>query len=165
MAAVDTKRYSHISQSLFDAITFLAQALPKRSVSTFLELLFGAMMSTTGFVTQAWLAIRPRRHWTSYYKWLQKRHWSWVALVLQTCRLALRQVPGRRCYLVIDDTLVFRTSRKAPESRIHHQHGSKANRPDYVRGQSWVTLGLSVSRKFRSLAVPVALPPVTKHGQ
>jgi hypothetical protein len=152
---MDTKGYSHIPKALFDAITFLAQALPKRSVSTWLELLFGAMLTQTGFVTEAWLAIKPHRHWTSYYKWLQKGHWSWVALGLQTARLALQQVPGKRCYLVIDDTLVFRCSRKAPESRIHHQHGQKANRPLYVRGQNWVSLALSLSQGWRSLAIPV----------
>jgi len=33
----------------------------------------GAMLTQTGFTTYAWLAIRPRRHLTSYYRWLQKR--------------------------------------------------------------------------------------------
>ena len=152
---MDTKGYRHIPQSLFDAITFLAQALPKRSVPTWLELLFGAMVTQAGFVTEAWLAITPRRHWTSYFKWLQKGRWSWVALGLQTARLALQWVPSRRCFVTIDDTLIFRSSRKAPESRIHHQHGSKANRPDYVRGQNWVSLALSLSQGWRSLAIPV----------
>lgn len=152
---MDTKGYGHIPKALFDAITFLAQALPKRAVPTWLELLFGAMLTQAGFVTEAWLAIMPRRHWTSYYKWLQKGCWSWVALGVQTARLALQQVPGKRCFLVIDDTLVFRCSRKAPESRIHHQHGQKVNRPVYVRGQNWVCLALTLSQGWRSLAVPV----------
>jgi hypothetical protein len=152
---MDTKGYTNIPQSLFDSITFLSQALPKRAVPTWLELLFGAMLTQAGFVTEAWLAITPRRHWTSYYKWLQKGRWSWVALGLQTARLALQQIPGKRCFLVIDDTLVFRCSRKAPESRIHHQHGQKDNRPVYVRGQNWVSLALSLPHGWRSLAVPV----------
>jgi hypothetical protein len=152
---MDNKGYGNIPQALFDAITFLAQALPKRSVPTWLELLFGAMLTQTGFVTEAWLAIKPRRHWTSYYKWLQKGRWSWVSLGLKTAQLALQQVAGQRCFLVIDDTLVFRCSRKAPESRIHHQHGQKANRPVYVRGQNWVSLALTLTQGWRSLAVPV----------
>lgn len=152
---MDNKGYRHIPNALFDAITFLAQALPKRSVPTWLELLFGAMLTQAGFVTEAYLAITPRRHWTSYYKWLQQGHWSWVALGLQTGRLALRHIQGKRCFLVIDDTVVFRCSKKAPESRIHHQHGQKANRPTYVRGQNWVSLALTVSRGWRSLAIPV----------
>ena len=50
-AAMDIKGYRHIPNAFFEAITFLAQALPKRSVPTFLELLFGAMLSQNGFVT------------------------------------------------------------------------------------------------------------------
>lgn len=152
---MDIKGYCNIPQSLYDAITFLAQALPKRSVPTFLELLFGAMLTQNGFVTDAWLAIKPRRHWTSYFKWLQKGRWSWVALGLQTARLALQNAEGSRCYVAIDDTLVFRGSRKAPESRIHHQHGCKVNRPVYVRGQNWVTLALVLPQGWRSLALPI----------
>jgi hypothetical protein len=56
-------------KAVFDGITFLAQALPKRSVPTFLELLFGAMLTQTGLVADALLAIDPLRHWTSSYKW------------------------------------------------------------------------------------------------
>jgi hypothetical protein len=56
---MDYKGYRHIPRAVFDAITFLAQALPKRSVPTFLELLFGAMFTQTGFVTDALLAIDP----------------------------------------------------------------------------------------------------------
>ncbi|MDY6850092.1 MAG: transposase, partial [Thermodesulfobacteriota bacterium] len=152
---MDNKGYSHIPRALFDAITFLAQALPKRAVPTWLELLFGAMLTHNGFVTHAWLAITPKRHWSSYYKWLQKGHWSWVALGLQTARLALQKNSGKRCFLAIDDTLVFRASRKVPESRIHHQHGQKCNRPVYVRGQNWVSLALTLSQGWRALAIPV----------
>lgn len=152
---MDTKGYGNIPQSLFNAITFLAQALPKRSVPTFLELLFGAMLTQNGFVTEAWLAIKPRRHWTSYFKWLQKGRWSWVALGLQTARLSLQEATQKRCYVAIDDTVVFRCSRKAPESRIHHQHGCKVNRPVYVRGQNWVTLALVLPQGWRSLALPI----------
>ena len=56
---------------------------------------------------------------------------------------------------MIDDTLVFRCSRKAPESRIHHQHGQKANRPVSVRGQNWVSLALTLPQGWRTLAIPV----------
>lgn len=163
---MDIKGYSHIPRALYDAITFLAKALPKRSVPTFLELLFGAMLTQHGFVTEAWLAIKPRRHWTSYFKWVQKGHWSWVALGLQTARLALQNVPQKRCFVAIDDTVIFRCSRKAPESRIHHQHGCKTNRPVYVRGQNWVTIAVVLSQGWRSLALPLLsrLPRATGNG-
>ncbi|MCF6265124.1 MAG: hypothetical protein L3J57_01080 [Desulfuromusa sp.] len=61
-AAMDNQGYRTIPKALFESITFLAQALPKRSAPTWLELLFGAMLTQTGFVTDIWLAIRPRRH-------------------------------------------------------------------------------------------------------
>jgi DDE superfamily endonuclease len=152
---MDYKGYRHIPRALFDAITFLAQALPKRSVPTFLELLFGAMLTQTGFVTDAVLAVNTVRHWNSYYKWLHFGKWSWVALGCQTARLALQMFPRRRWFLMIDDTIVFRSSKKAPGSAIHHQHGNKTNRPTYVRGQCWVTLALTLSKGFRSLGIPI----------
>jgi len=64
----DKKGYRHIPQVFFLFITFLAVALPIRSVPTFIELLIGAMLTQAGFVTQAWLAVNMHRHWTSYYK-------------------------------------------------------------------------------------------------
>ncbi len=54
----------------------MSKALPLRSVGTFIELLFGAMLTPMGFVTEAYLAIPMRNHWSSYYKWLQKGKWS-----------------------------------------------------------------------------------------
>lgn len=50
------KGYASIPGTLFECITFLARALPVRSVPTFIELLIGAMLTQTGFVTGAWLA-------------------------------------------------------------------------------------------------------------
>ena len=43
-------------------LTLLARAVPNRSALTFLELLVGAMITDRGFVTEALLAITPRRH-------------------------------------------------------------------------------------------------------
>ena len=152
---MDHTGYRHIPRALFDAITFLAQALPKRSVPTFLELLFGAMLTRSGFVTDAYLAIAAVRHWNSYYKWLHFGKWSWVALGRQTVRLAVQMFPRRRWFLMIDDTIVFRSSHQAPGSAIHHQHGHKTNRPKFVRGQCWVTLALTFAKGFRSLGIPI----------
>jgi transposase len=55
------------------------------------------MLSQNGFVTEARMAICARRHWTSYFKWLQKGRWSWVAIGLQTARLALRYNNDKLC--------------------------------------------------------------------
>ncbi|WP_419609384.1 hypothetical protein, partial [Thiolapillus sp.] len=40
---------------------------PLRSVGTFIELLIGAMLTPAGFVTEAYLVVTMRNHWSSYY--------------------------------------------------------------------------------------------------
>jgi hypothetical protein len=151
----DDKGYANTPGILCHFITFLASALPLRSVPTFIELVVGAMITQAGFVTEAWLAIAPVRHWTSYYKWLQQGRWSWVKLGQQMTRLVLAFFQQPVCYLIIDDTLIFRSSRKAPDVTIHHLHGTKANRPRYVRGQCWVNLAFSLCRGEKSVAIPL----------
>jgi hypothetical protein len=126
------KGYGSIPGTLFECITFLARALPVRSVPTFIELLIGAMLTQTGFVTGAWLAINPLRSWSAYYKWLQEGKWSWVALGVQMARMVVTFFPQLVWFLIIDDTFVYRASRKAPGSGVYHQHGNKANRPQYA---------------------------------
>ena len=85
------------------------------------------MLTPTGFVTDAYLVVNMQNHWTSYYKWLQKGKWSWLALGRQFLRLVLRVFPDGVVYLVLDDTLTLRASKKAPGSQIHHEHGYKPN--------------------------------------
>ncbi|GAB4258020.1 IS701 family transposase [Deferrisoma sp.] len=152
---MNPQHLNRLIAELCAAITFLAKVVPKRSVRTWVELLFGAMMTHGGFVTHAYLAVRPGRHWTTYFKWLQNGRWSWVALGLQTARLALRLCPTGRLYLPLDDTVVFRSSRRAPEATFHHQHGTKPNRPRFALGQNWVTLALALERGSRTFAVPI----------
>lgn len=136
-------------------ITFLARTLPPRSVKTFLELLFGAMFSSAGFVTEAYLAINPARHWTAYYKWLQQGLWSWLKLGRQLLTLLWSLFPDEWKMLVIDDSLIFRLSQKAPASRIHYDHSHKGNRPAYVRGQCWVCLGAIIGPLKYRVGIPV----------
>jgi hypothetical protein len=151
----DKKGYRHIPQVFFIFITFLAFALPVRSAPTFIELLIGAMLTQTGFVTQAWLAVNMHRHWTSYYKWLQKGKWSWVKLGTQMAKMLIDFFPKQQRFLVIDDIIIYRNSKKAPGSKIHHEHGAKTNRPKYVRGQNWVSLASVVSKGLSSAAIPL----------
>ena len=149
------KGYASIPGTLFECITFLARALPVRSVPTFIELLIGAMLTHSGFVTEAWLAINPLRSWSAYYKWLQEGKWSWVALGRQMARMVVTFFPQLVWFLIIDDTFVYRASRKAPGSGIYHQHGNKANRPQYARGQCWVSMALSITRGKKHSAIPL----------
>jgi len=84
---MNARGYSRIPRELCYWITFLSKTLPPRSIKTFIELLIGAMLTPTGFVTDAWLMLDMHNHWTSYYKWLQKGKWSWLALARQFIRL------------------------------------------------------------------------------
>ena len=49
---------NRIPRELFYWITFLCKALPLRSAGTFIGLLIGAMLTPTGFVAQAYLALK-----------------------------------------------------------------------------------------------------------
>ncbi len=152
---MDIAGYRHIPQALFEFITFLVQVLPLRSVPTFIELVIGAMLTETGFVTQAYLALPMKRNWSSYYKWIEKGKWSWVAVGVQMARLLIRMFPQPLWHLIIDDTLILRTSKKAPGSKIHREHSRKPNRPDFVRGQCWVSLAAVVENGLQAAAIPI----------
>jgi len=152
---MDIAGYRHIPQALFEFITFLVQVLPLRSTPTFIELVIGAMLTETGFVTQAYLALPMKRNWSSYYKWIEKGKWSWVAVGVQMARLLIRMFPQPLWHLIIDDTLILRTSKKAPGSKIHREHSRKPNRPDFVRGQCWVSLAAVVENGLQAAAIPI----------
>jgi hypothetical protein len=152
---LNTLGCSNIPDVLLQCITFLVGALPLKSVPTFIELLFGAMLTEAGFVTQAYLALPMKRHWTTYYKWLQKGKWSWVALGLQVAKMLVRFFPQTIWHLVIDDTHVLRTSKKAPGSKIYREHSKKPNRPEFVRAQNWVNLAAVVINGIQEAAVPI----------
>jgi hypothetical protein len=152
---MENKGAHNIPAKLFECITFLVQVLPVRSVPTFIELLIGAMITRSGFVTDAWLAINPKRTWSAYYKWLQQGKWSWVALGVQMARLVVNLFPQPIWFLIFDDTFIYRCSKKAPGAGIFHQHGNKTNRPQYALGQCWMSLSLSISRNMKHSAIPL----------
>ncbi len=152
---MDIAGYCHIPQALFESITFLVQVLPLRSAPTFIELVVGAMLTETGFVTQAYLALPMKRNWSSYYKWIEKGKWSWVAVGIQMARLLIRLFPQPLWHLIIDDTLILRSSKKAPGSKIHREHSRKPNRPEFVRGQCWVSLAAVVENGLQAAAIPI----------
>src|SRR5689334_13906207 len=58
----------------------LAAAVPRRARTTFTELLIGAATTRGGHVTDAILAAGLSRSWTSYYWFLQRGRWAWLAV-------------------------------------------------------------------------------------
>jgi len=128
---------------LSEWISFLLLAVPIRSRASFIELLCGCMVSPEGWVTRAISAIARRRHWTTYYKLLQRGSLRTVRLARRLFLLVLTVLPCDVLTLVIDDTLVPRSSEQAPGCAYRHDHSRKINRPPFMRAQCWVTLGVS----------------------
>src|SRR4051795_5899628 len=58
----------------------LAAAVPRRARTTFAELLLGAATTRGGHVTDAIPAAGLSRSWTTYYWFLQRGRWTWLAV-------------------------------------------------------------------------------------
>ena len=125
-------------------ITHLLTAVPIRSRATFVELLCGCLVSPEGWVTRAISAVARGRHWTTYYKLLERGNVQTLRLARTLFEIVSNALPTETINLVIDDTLVPRQSQKAPGSAIRHGHAKKCNRPQFLQAQCWVTLGISV---------------------
>ena len=92
----------------------LAAAVPRRACTTFTELLIGAATTRGGHVTDAILAAGLSRGWTTYYWFLQRGRWAWLA-VWQALLGVLKELFAPTVWhVVIDDTLVERISARAP---------------------------------------------------
>jgi hypothetical protein len=129
---------------LHEWINVLLTAVPLRSHACFIELLCGCMISPEGWVTRAITASGGSRHWTTYYKLLQRGNLRTVRLARALLRLVITVLPNDVLTLVLDDTLNMRCSKKAPGVAWRHEHTGKTNRPKYVWAQCIVTLGVSV---------------------
>src|SRR5689334_15471924 len=135
----------------------LAAAVPGRARTTFTELLLGAAATRGGHVTDAILAAGLSRSWTSYYWFLQRGRWAWLAVWRALLAALTTLFEPAVWHVVIDDTVVERVSAKAPGSMIHHNHSAKPNRSRFLRGQGWLCLAAVVERGWRVGAVPLML--------
>jgi hypothetical protein len=129
---------------LSEWISFLLPAVPIRSRASFIELLCGCLVSPEGWVTRSIVAISRRKHWTTYYKLIERGSVRTVRLARALFRLVLAVLPADVLTLVLDDTLVPRSSASAPGCAYRHDHSRKTNRPPFLLAQCWVTVGVSV---------------------
>ena len=129
---------------LSEWISFLLPAVPIRCRATFIELLCGCLVSPEGWVTRSIVAISRRKHWTTYYKLIERGSVRTVRLARALFRLVLAVLPSDVLTLVLDDTLVPRSSASAPGCAYRHDHSRKTNRPPFLLAQCWVTVGVSV---------------------
>ena len=128
-------------------ITLLLLAVPVRSHATFIELLCGCLVSPEGWVTRAISAINRGKHWTTYYKMMERGSIQVIPLARALFQLILAVTMAAHpeiITLVIDDTLILRLSENAPASIIRHNHAKKQNVSKFVLAQCWVTLGISI---------------------
>lgn len=140
-------------------ITHLLTAVPLRARATFVELLCGCLISPEGWVTRAISAITRGRHWTTYYKLLERGSVRTLRLARVLFEVVNDALPMETLNLVVDDTLIPRQSEKAPGSTIRHDHAKRNNRPQFLLAQCWVTLGVSV---LGSAGRKVVLPIVSR---
>lgn len=113
----------------------LLTAVPMRSRATFVELLCGCLISPEGWVTRAISALVRGRHWTTYYKLLERGSVRTLRLARALFEVVNNALPTEALSLVIDDTLIPRQSEKAPGSTIRHDHAKKSNRPQFLLAQ------------------------------
>ena len=135
----------------------LAAAVPRRARTTFTELLIGAATTRGGHVTDAILAAGLSRSWTSYYWFLQRGRWAWLAVWRALLAALATLFEPRVWHVVIDDTVVERLSTRAPGSLVHRNHTAKPNRSRFLRGQGWLCLAAVVEHGWRVGAVPLML--------
>ena len=137
-------------------ISLILVAVPIRSRATFVELLCACLISPEGWVTRAITAICRRKHWTTYYKLIERGSVRIVPLARALLAVVLSVLVPDAILLVIDDTLVPRHSKSAPGCTFRHDHARKTNRPEYLLAQCWVTLGISVwSAAGRNWVLPI----------
>jgi DDE superfamily endonuclease len=135
----------------------LAAAVPRRARTTFTELLLGAATTRGGHVTDAILAVGLSRSWTSYYWFLQRGRWAWLAVWRALLGILKELFAPPVWHVVIDDTVVERVSTRAPGSLVHRNHAAKPNRSRFLRGQGWLCLAAVVEHGWRVGAVPLML--------
>lgn len=138
-------------------INFISKSLPLRAMRTYTELLIGVIVSSSGHITKALLAVGHQKHFSTYYWLIEKGKWSWLYTIGQLIQLIISYFPRKEWNLLIDDFICSRASTYAPEVKYHHEHGQKPNRPKYIWGQQWVSLGLSLSWGKRVAALPLIL--------
>src|SRR5918998_4854089 len=115
--------------TLSRSVREIAGCIPGRARSTVAELLIGALLGGGGHVTQAFLALAPRRGWQAYHWMLERGRFRLLDLVAAVCRIVRRETRGPRRFAIVDDTLAPRCPAKAPGAAVRFDHARKPNRP------------------------------------
>lgn len=76
---------------------------------------------------------------------------AWVSLGVQLAKMIIRFYQQPSWFLILDDTFIYRNSKKAPGSGIFHQHGKLAriSHEHCVKCEKqWINLQLSFCVSF-----------------
>jgi hypothetical protein len=145
-------------------INYLLLAFPLKLRPSFLELFFGAIIASSGHVTDALLAITFANQWSSYYKVIECGSFHCRDIIKHWISLCLMLLGGDTIVMAIDDTLVLRSSRKAPGVDTHFDHAPKKNQNTFVSSQLFVSLFFVASTKIKSVALPIWFQLMPKAG-
>jgi hypothetical protein len=124
----------------------------------------GAMVSQSGHLPKALLAIRPIKKWTTYFKAIEKVLFSWAKLARQWLYLLVSQLGIKVLTIAIDDFITPLSSQKAPSAYWHHDHANRANKPRYLWAQLRVSLAVIGTYGNRHTAFPLLMHLIRKGG-
>jgi hypothetical protein len=145
-------------------ISSLFLKVPKKLRPSLLELLLGCIASTSGHLSDALFCIHFFKHWTTYYKLIEYGSVSILSFALGWFQLTCSLDSSTRPLWAIDDTLLFRSSQKAPGADFHFDHAHKTNRPDFPLSQLFVSFFSIPEHQGRHLAIPLWMQLVDKDG-
>src|SRR3982751_4356855 len=80
-------------------------------------------------------------------------------MVHALCDIVEREFPEARRFVIIDDTIILRSSAKAPDAAVRFDHVKRANRPQHVLCQVLVRVWASIV-DCAGRAVPLLSFPV-----
>src|SRR3954453_4638535 len=82
---------------------------------------------------------------------------SWLDIVRALCRIVRDSfVQQDCCVMALDDTLLLRSSKKAPGAARRFDHAGKPNRPRHVLAQNLVSLSTVIGPPGRRRSLPLA---------
>jgi len=149
---------------LYSLLVWFAPCFTQPSFAHFVSFIvcfaagLGRMTATTVYRTS------PRAsHWTNYSRFLSRYRWSVPALsarllelLIDRCGLWLDDQGRRRLCVVIDETIVAKSSKRLPGvAWQRNTHGGWC-RGTHILGHYWLMVGLLVRVAGRTMCLPVA---------
>jgi hypothetical protein len=153
-----------ILDTIADWISFIFQYIPKKLRPSSLELLLGCIAAHSGHISAALLSICTFKHWTTYYKLIERARLSVLFLAIGWFHLICSLDKNPRPLWAVDDTLCFRSSEKAPGADRHFDHSHKTNRPDFPLSQLFVSFFSILEHDGKHSAVPIWMQLMDKDG-